>query len=220
MKSKKNLSILFIICIVSYFMMINMSLTADAEDLTKYYSSSKKTIEKNFIIYELRDLFIQEKILIQYIEDLTKLPYDESAFMIKECRSKNMDPFIVLGVIKSESDFNPFAVGQAGERGLGQLMGNTAKPVAENIGYIYNPENLFDIRYNLKITITQLSYLNNLYNKDVHKTLTAYNRGQKGLQEYMDSGKSEYENLAISEYSAKVLKFANEYKEEFENLSN
>lgn len=220
MKSKKNLSILFIICIVSYFMMINMSLTADAEDLTKYYDTSKKTIEKNFIIYELRDLFIQEKKLIQYIEDLTKLPYDESSFMIKECKSKNMDPFIILGVIKSESDFNPLAVGQAGERGLGQLMGNTAKPVAENIGYIYDPENLFDIRYNLKITITQLSYLYNLYNKDVHKTLTAYNRGQKGLQEYMDSGKSEYENPAISEYSDKVLKFANEYKEEFENLSN
>jgi len=69
--------------------------------------------------------------------------------------------------------------------------------------------------FNLKLTITQLSYLKRVYGKDMHKALTAYNRGQQGLENYM---KAEDER-GVSAYSLKVLQFASDFKEEFEKSS-
>lgn len=220
MKREKYLTILSIICVLSYFMMVNMTMTADAEDLSKYYSKSLYEAKSETVIFDLRDAFVNEKKLIQYAEYITELEYSDCEFMIKECKNEGMDVFVVLGVIKKESDFNPYAKGADGERGLGQLMENTAKPVAENIGYIYDPDKLFDSRYNLKLTITQLVYLKKLYQGNFHKILTAYNRGQQGLEQYVKSRENDFENPFMSEYSSKVLEFASHYKEEFDNFNN
>lgn len=215
MKSGNYLTILVVVCIFSYFMMVNTSMTADAEDIHNYYKLSQEPIIKTFI-YDIRDSYIREKKLIQYTENITGLDYSYCKFLIEESKEKNIDPFIVLGLIKRESNFNPNAKGAAGERGLGQLMENTATIIAENLGYSYNHDMLLDPEFNLELTITQLSYLKRVYGKDMHKTLTAYNRGQRGLENYINSK----DEKGISDYSLKVLQFAAEYKEEFENFNN
>lgn len=212
MKSEKYLTILIVICMLSYFMMVSLSMTAVAEDLSNYNVKSD-VAKRDALIFDLRNAFLEEKELIEYTQKLTNLDYDDCGFIVSECKSKNIDPFIVLGVIKRESDFNPKAQGAAGERGLGQLMDNTARPVAENLGYAYDSDKLFDARYNLKLTITQISYLINLYDNDVHKALTAYNRGQQGLINYMEGNGNT--DSAVSDYSFTVLQFAKEYKEDF-----
>ncbi len=194
-------------------MMINTSMTAIAEDNQNYYKFSQDKIIKS-IIHNYRDSFIREKELIRYTEELTGLDYEHCRFLIKESKEKYIDPFIVLGLIKRESDFNPNAKGVGGELGLGQLMDNTAQIIAKNLGYSYNNEMLLDPVFNLKLTIAQLSYLNRVYNKDMHKTLTAYNRGQQGLENYLTT----FDERGVSDYSTKVLQFASIYKEEFENL--
>lgn len=219
MRREKYLTMLLVMCVLSYFMMVNMSMTANAEDLSKYYSKSQEPRRENMIL-DARDAFVNEKKWIQYAESLTMLDNSDCQFIIQECKNENMDPFIVLGVLKRESDFNPSAKGAAGERGLGQLMDNTAKPVAENLGYVYDPDKLFDTRYNLKLTITQLVYLKELYGGDIHKMLTAYNRGQQGLEDYIKSNNNNNENPGMSDYSSEILQFAAEYKEEFDNFNN
>ena len=219
MKREKYMTMLLVTCVLSYFMMVNLCMTAEAEDLSKYYGKTESKIRRDTFIFDLRDEFINEKKLVQYTGQLTNLDYSDCEFLIRESRNENMDPFIVLGVLKRESDFNSTAQGLAGERGLGQLMDNTAKIVAENLGYVYDPDKLFDTRYNLKLTITQLSYLYCLYEGEIHKTLTAYNRGQQGLVDYMEARKYE-KNPSESDYSSKVLQFALEYKEEFDNFNN
>lgn len=218
MRREKYLTMLLVMCVLSYFMMVNMCMTADAEDLSKYYSKSREPRRENMIL-DARDAFVNEKKLIQYAENLTMLSYSDCKFIVQECKNESMDPFIVLGVLKRESDFNPSAKGAAGERGLGQLMDNTAKPVAENLGYVYDPDKLFDTKYNLKLTITQLAYLKELYSGDIHKMLTAYNRGQQGLEDYI-KGSNYNKNPGMSEYSSEILQFASEYKEEFDNFNN
>ncbi len=219
MKREKYLTMLLVMCVFSYFMMVNMSMTADAEDLSKYYSRIDENRRKS-MIFDAKEAFINERKMIQYTESVTGLDYSDCKFIIQECKNEKMDPFIVLGVIKRESNFNPSAKGSAGERGLGQLMENTAKPVAENLGYEYDSDKLFDITYNLKLTITQLAYLKELYSEDVHKMLTSYNRGQQGLEDYINSKSSHSENPGMSDYSSEVLHFAAEYKEEFDNFNN
>lgn len=213
MKREKYYTILLVMCVLSYFMMLNLSMTAVAEDLSKY-EAKIEVVKRDAFIYDLRNSFLLEKEKVQYIHDITRLEYSDCEFIVQECKNKNLDMFILLGVLKRESDFNPNAKGAAGERGLGQLMENTAKLVAENLGYVYDPDRLYDARYNLKLTITQIDYLLNIYDNDVHKALTAYNRGQQGLIEYME--KSDDKSSAISDYSLKVLEFAQEYKENFQ----
>jgi len=219
MKREGYLTTLLIICLSSYFTMCSMCMTAEAENIVLEKGSSIRAIKRDSIINELRDIYLSEKVLNVYISSLTLLSYDECDLIVQESKTSNIDPFIILGVLKTESNFNPYAVGLSGERGLGQLMENTAKPVAQNLGYTFDPEKLFNPRYNLELTITQLTYLYNMYNKDINKTLTAYNRGQQGLINYIKEGKSQYENCAMSDYSVKVLKFAYEFKEEFENFA-
>ena len=212
MKGENYLTILIAICILSYFMMVNTGMTAIAEDKQNYYKLSQEPIIKSYI-YDYRDSFIREKELIRFMEVATGLEYDYCRFLVEESKEKYMDPFIVLGLIRRESDFNPNAIGEGGELGLGQLMENTAKVIAENLGYSYKHEMLLDPEFNLKLTITQLSYLKNVYHKDMHKALTAYNRGQQGLENYMESS----DERGVSDYSSKVLQYAFDYKKEFEN---
>lgn len=219
MKREKYMTMLFATCVLSYFMMINMSMTASAEDLSKYYGKSSSPEKLETFIFDLRDSYINEKNLIQYTNDLTKLELSDCEYLVKECKNEKLDIFLLLGVLRRESNFNPTALGTSGERGLGQLMENTAKPVAENLGYVYHADKLFDTKFNLKLTITQLVYLNNIYNGDVHMALTAYNRGQQGLDDYMEK-RSHAKNPGESEYSSKVLRFAAEYKEEFDKFNN
>lgn len=213
MKHEKYLSLLFVMCMLSYFMMVNLSYRLAAEDIISHNPKGIYVVKKEGLVYDLRDNFVRTKELISYIQELTGLEYDDCEFIINECNKKAVDPFVILGLIKRESNFNPYAEGQAGERGLGQLMENTARPVAENLGYIYDKDKLFDPRYNLKLTITQLSYLLKLYNNDTHMALTAYNRGQQGLADYMEN--SDKINSAASDYSDMVMQYAKEYKDSF-----
>lgn len=219
MKHERYLTTLVIICLSSYFMMCSIGMTAEAEDFVSA-ANTTRTIRRESIIRDLRTQYLNEQELKDYILYLTQLSYDECDLIVQASKNSNINPFIILGVLKTESNFDPYAVGLAGERGLGQLMENTAKPVAQNLGYEFDPEKLFEPKYNLELTITQLSYLyNNIYNKDLNKALTAYNRGQQGLSDYIKEGKSQYKEPAMSDYSVKVLKFAYEFKEEFENLT-
>jgi soluble lytic murein transglycosylase-like protein len=210
MKGEKYFTILLVMCVVSYFMMLNLSMTAVAEDLSNY---EYEDVNRYAFINDMRNSLMYDMRLTNYVQSLTGLEYDECNFFIRECKYKNIDPFIVLGIIKRESNFDPYAVGVAGERGLGQLMENTARPVAENLGYVYDPDKLYDPRYNLKLTITQITYLLKLYDNDVHKALTAYNRGQQGLTKYIEDN-----NSAVSDYSLGVLKYAEKYKESFRKI--
>lgn len=218
MKSGRYLVILIVICISSYLMMFSIGMTVEAEDIVSTNNKSTQTIKMESVVNDLRKVYLNEQDLKEYISRLTALSSGECELIIKGSKNNNIDPFIVLGVLKTESNFDPYAVGLSGERGLGQLMENTAMPVAQNLGYTYDPEKLFNPEYNIELTITQLSYLYNMYDNDINKTLTAYNRGKQGLVDYIKEGKSPYQNPAMSDYSVKVLKYSYEFKEEFENL--
>ncbi|WP_202708070.1 transglycosylase SLT domain-containing protein [Sporosalibacterium faouarense] len=153
---------------------------------------------------------------IDFISDASGLSKEDSKFLLEECESKELDVFLVLGLMKLESRFDTRAVGSLGERGLGQLMENTARPIAENLDLEYEPDMLFIPRYNIKLFTTQLKYLNKIFDNDVHKVLTAYNRGAYGLKKYMAS-RSTRQNPAISSYSNRVLEFRNEFYNDFQS---
>jgi len=201
----------------------NNDLIYNISEITKTqneYLRDEKEREVQVLKAELKELKKEKKKSYTAIEDFiveeSGLSRDDSNYLIESSKVIGVDPMLMLSLIRVESFFDPYLVGTSGERGLGQLMANTAKPVAESIGVEYDPEKLFEPKYNILLFTTQFGYLLDYYEGDIHKTLTAYNRGQYGLEKYMAS-RSSYARPEVSIYSSTILKYASEYKNQFDN---
>jgi soluble lytic murein transglycosylase-like protein len=96
-----------------------------------------------------------------------------------EASRVDLPPELVLAVMDVESNFDRFALSEAGARGLMQVM-----PFwVDEIG---RPEdNLFEMRTNLRYGCTILRYYYDMENGDLPRTLARYN-GSTGKRWYPD----------------------------------
>lgn len=85
------------------------------------------------------------------------------------CSRFEVDAALVKAVIKTESDFDPFAVSSKGAQGLMQLMPGTARDLK-----VTNP---FDPHQNLEGGISYLRQMLDIFNGDTSLALAAYNSG-------------------------------------------
>lgn len=97
----------------------------------------------------------------------------------EESKKYEVDPFLVLAVIKVESEFRVKAVSEKGAVGLMQVMPRTGKYIAKIYGIPYKGHNsLFDPKTNITLGIAYLSHLESRYG-NVEYALWAYNHGPK-----------------------------------------
>lgn len=91
-----------------------------------------------------------------------------------------VDPILVLSLIRQESGFNPRARSRVGARGLMQLMPATARQIQRKVaaGQLDHPET------NLKIGIQYFKKLFSKYSGNLVFTLAAYNAGERNLQRW------------------------------------
>lgn len=97
------------------------------------------------------------------------LEYYESAKEI----STELDPFIILSIIRQESAFNPKARSKAGARGLMQVMLPTAKKIA-----LLSSRKLFDPSTNIKVGVKLFLNQVQRFGGDIELALAAYNAGR------------------------------------------
>lgn len=98
----------------------------------------------------------------------------------------NLDPFLVLAVIKAESSFRNTAVSHKNARGLMQITENTGKWSAEKIGMeSFTADMLFDPEININIGCW---YLSRLYDQfgDTDLVLAAYNAGSGNVSRWLE----------------------------------
>ncbi len=87
-----------------------------------------------------------------------------------------LDPNMVLGIIKAESNFDPYAVSKAGARGLMQLMPGTASDM--RVSDVFDPEQ------NIAGGTQYLAKLLELFDNRIDLALAAYNAGPGAVQEH------------------------------------
>lgn len=83
--------------------------------------------------------------------------------------SYSIDPLLLKAIIKTESDFDQYAVSRDGAKGLMQLMPKTARDMR-----VRNP---FNAAQNINGGARYLKCLLNNYRGDLVRTLAAYNAG-------------------------------------------
>ncbi|VAX17569.1 Soluble lytic murein transglycosylase precursor [hydrothermal vent metagenome] len=128
----------------------------------------------------------------------------------RQSRDKDIDPFLVLAVIRQESAFDPKALSPANARGLMQLIPRTAKRIYEklemdkNSGAPFHPDALFDPKVNIALGVSHLAELISFYNGSPAPALAAYNAGRKAVDRWLkinsDKPEDEFiENIPYSE---------------------
>ncbi len=123
-----------------------------------------------------------------------------------ELTNMPLDPYLVLAIIREESNFNASAVSYSGAKGLMQLMPATAKLVAKNLKLTdYNLKYPTD---NIRLGIRHFKYY--VQQLGVLKGVAVYNCGEGNLKKFnaFDDEDLYVENIPIAQtrhYVKKVL---------------
>ena len=99
-----------------------------------------------------------------------------------QARTKQLDPYLVLALIRQESLFNPEAVSPAQAYGLMQLLPKTAARVTKES--TVSPRSLMDPEFNIDAGTTYLRQLLDLYKGNISMAVAAYNAGENAVDKW------------------------------------
>jgi soluble lytic murein transglycosylase len=120
----------------------------------------------------------------KFWELLFPLPY--KAEVVRAARERDLDPFLMAGLIRQESEFNPQAVSHAKAYGLTQIRPGTGRQFARKAGV---PKVTVRVLYqpvaNLKIGTSIVRSMLDAQGGKVEQMLAAYNAGPQRVVEWM-----------------------------------
>ncbi|HZH93656.1 MAG TPA: lytic transglycosylase domain-containing protein [Tissierellaceae bacterium] len=116
--------------------------------------------------------------------------YKES--VVKYSEEYNLDPMLVMAVIKTESNFDKDAISHKGARGLMQIGESTGRWASEILKLEeYTGDLLYDPETNIRIGAWYLRELLDQYDHE-YVALAAYNAGSGNVSEWLSN--QEYSN--------------------------
>jgi soluble lytic murein transglycosylase-like protein len=135
-------------------------------------------------------------------------------------RILDLDPSLVLSVMKAESHYNPDVTSWVGARGLMQIMPGTGARIARLMGYDgFHPDELYEPEVNITFGAWYLNRLLTYYKGDLLRAVAAYNAGPEAVDRWSEQTPEleldEFaENIPFQQthqYVRKVLKFMDVY---------
>jgi soluble lytic murein transglycosylase len=120
----------------------------------------------------------------KYWELLFPLPYRSD--LLRTAQDRSLDPYLLAGLIRQESEFNPEAVSRANAYGLTQIRPATGRQFARKSGVSkFTTRVLSQPAANLKIGCSILRSMLDQQGGKVEQTLAAYNAGPLRVVEWM-----------------------------------
>lgn len=114
-------------------------------------------------------------------------PFPHRELVFHYSQLQRLDPYFVAAVIKTESNFQPTAESPKGALGLMQIMPETGRWIAEQVGAEeFEPEALNDVETNLMFGTWYLAYLNEEFGSQPILVLAAYNAGRGNVRTWLD----------------------------------
>ena len=106
---------------------------------------------------------------------------------IERYADPSVDPYLIAGIIREESLYNPEALSPVGAIGLMQLMPATAERVATRIGLpSFDREDLFSGEKNVQLGTQYVSQLFGEYGGKVVRVIAAYNAGPNAVKRWVE----------------------------------
>lgn len=99
----------------------------------------------------------------------------------EHAKNTDLDPFLILSLIRQESGFNPETMSPKGARGLMQLMPLTARRVKKGV----TKRDLFKPDINLEVGIRFFNSMVKRYDGNVPLALAAYNAGPLAVDKWL-----------------------------------
>jgi soluble lytic murein transglycosylase len=117
--------------------------------------------------------------------NLYRFPLAYWEMIQQKAQERELDPYLILALIRQESLFDPQARSPATALGLMQLLPSTASRLAKQIG-ISPPSNeqLFHPEINLALGTQYLRDLLQHYSNDWFKAIAAYNAGEAAVDRW------------------------------------
>jgi soluble lytic murein transglycosylase len=120
----------------------------------------------------------------KFWELLFPLPYRGE--LVTDSKARNLDPYLVAGLIRQESEFNPEAVSRASAVGLTQVRPGTGRQFARKAGVRrYSSRTLMQPAANLKIGTSILRSMLDHNGGNIEQTLASYNAGPDRVSEWL-----------------------------------
>ncbi len=123
----------------------------------------------------------------EYWERLFPLPYSRQ--LRKRAAPHRLDPYLLAGLIRQESEFNAGAKSRAGALGLMQILPSTARALARRVGIkslatrqLYNPD------LSLRLGTLHFRTVLNQFEGQLEYSLAAYNAGEHRVENWMTWG--------------------------------
>ncbi len=129
----------------------------------------------------------------------------------------DIDAYLMMAMINTESDFDKEAVSPVGAKGLMQLTESTAKWIAEIVGDTdFVVDDLYDPETNIKMGSWYINYLKEKFDT-TELVLAAYNAGPGNVNQWLNDSTiskdgKDYSNIPFEETRDYVKKILREEK--------
>ena len=124
--------------------------------------------------------------------------YEYKEYVDKYSLEYNLDPLLVLSIMKTESGFDENAKSNKGAKGLMQIMDSTGNWISEEVGvYYFFPNMLYDPELNIRFGCW---YVDNLRTEfaDLDLILAAYNAGSGNVTKWLADEKYSEDGKTLS----------------------
>ncbi len=116
-------------------------------------------------------------------------PLVHESTIFTEAATYQIDPFLIMALIRQESAFNPKAVSTSNAHGLMQLLPSTARRLARGMK-LPRPSTtrLHDPNLNIRLGMRYFSDLLQQFDGNQEKVLASYNAGEHRVESWMSEG--------------------------------
>lgn len=148
-------------------------------------------------------------------------PIAHRSLVLRYAEERDLDPNLVLGMIRQESAFDAEATSWAGARGLMQIVPSTGRETARRLGLRFSTQKLTDPEFSIRLGTAYFRQVMDMFDDDVELALAGYNGGPyrlRRLWRQAGSGveKDEFfEGLPIAEsrtYVKRILLLSDSYR--------
>jgi len=125
-----------------------------------------------------------ESVSRKFWERLYPMPFAKQ--LRARARPHKLDPYLIAGLIRQESEFNDRARSRAGALGLMQIMPRTGRALARRLGIQgFSTRQLYHADTSLRLGTFHFRQVHDQFERRIEYTLAAYNAGEHRVDEWV-----------------------------------